>query len=190
MLKARAKSPVVAQDSGLLRSIRNLQITSDQQDALPEVGLISTVREHGGYTTMYSCSGGADDSESMKETTLLFDFEIVIPNPEEPLIEVIVQDFPKVELGILFRMAQITGLYPDCDLITNQLSDPFETLTDTLSAGTETTRLEKGQFLSEQNLIYGLSSWSPDSVDEVGKCNRLDEGTLVFKCVTAEPPHG
>lgn len=150
----------------MLRIRRQLQLTTSQQQSLPTEGLITTVREHGGYTTTYSCASNAT-ADDINETVLLFDFEFVLPHPEEPLIEVVTQDFPKVELGILFRLAKITGIYPSCDL-SLQLSDRWEKLTDTLQAGKETTRLDQPQFLSEDNLIIGLSSWSPDNVDEVG----------------------
>jgi hypothetical protein len=153
-------------------------------------GLVSQVREREGYTTSYVCklspTAALNQTDAMQRTVnmtihttfLLFDFEFVQYDPHEGLDEVFMQDFPKVELGILYRMASIAGLL-DCDL-QKQLEDPWM-LSGGLSADNETTVLRPSQYLSDERLIVGLSSWSPDKPDDVGESLVLLFCWLVWK---------
>lgn len=86
-------------------------------------------------------------------TTLYFDYEFSLPHPGEPMDEVIMQDLPILEFGILRRLAIVSGL-SECDL-RKQLDDPA-----------------LNPLLFDSNLVVGLSSAQPDKKTALGTFTR------------------
>ena len=134
-------------------------------------GFVSTVYWDEYYPYSYTCEQqGVTDR--VRKTQIFFDFEFVLPHPEEPMEEVIWQDFPEVEFAILRRMAAVTGLLT-CNL-NKQVKQPAG-----LVRSEEPT---ESLVQSKDNLIVGLSSWYPDKFDIVGELQPLDDKDLFFLC--------
>ena len=119
-----------------------------------------------GYTFHYECEQEESEENTnnnslavveTRTTKVHFDFEFVIPNPHEGMEEVLVQDLPKVEFGILHRLATVTGL-DSCDFQL-QLTDPW--LRNTNGDQVPTV-------MSEENWVVGLSSFEPDVPSPIG----------------------
>ena len=74
-----------------------------------------TILEESGYPASYAC--GAQDSEvteidttTTKTLQFHFDYEFVMKDPREDLIEVFYEDLPVLEYGILLMAVQAIGL--------------------------------------------------------------------------------
>jgi hypothetical protein len=128
---------------------------------MSSVGWVSKALSFEGYPYSYTCEREDESSNQplVKTTKIFFDFEFVLPNPEEPIEEVLIQDLPKVEYGILNQLIKVTGL-GECDL-EKQLSDPW------LDSDVGDSRVMSGE-----NLVLGLTSFEPDTPDPVGKSAR------------------
>jgi hypothetical protein len=119
-------------------------------------GWVSTALSYEGYPYSYTCEREDEASNTpVVSTTIFFDFEFVLPDPEELFEEVFVQDLPKVEYGILNQLIKVTGVHK-CDL-EKQLTDPW---------------LQDNYVGDPTVLVLGLTSFEPDTVDPIGKSAR------------------
>lgn len=134
---------------------------------------VSTQRSFEGFPYSYNCEREGATAE-LKTALILFDFEFVITDPGEGMQEVIAQDIPEVEFGILNRLANVTGL-DTCDL-RHQLNDPW-LLDGEVSDPTTMTK---------ENLVLGLTSFRPDTPNPIGKFVVVCYFPLVLTCYSPE----
>jgi hypothetical protein len=87
-----------------------------------------TILEGNGYPASYTCEGvsmseGADTDTSITTKTLQFqfDYEFVMKDPREDLVEVFYEDLPVLEYGILLMAVRAIGL-DTCNLDNQRIS--------------------------------------------------------------------
>lgn len=116
-------------------AIHSRSATNTDTDTASEGPVI--VQENG-YPSRYTCetNDAAAAALSTKTLQFQFDYEFVIKDPRESLVEVFYQDLPVLEYGMLWMMVQAIGL-DTCKSSSSNALDQFATPDSTL----ETTRV-------------------------------------------------
>lgn len=92
-----------------------------------QLQLQPTILEENGYPARYTCEGsdGGEateiDTTTTKTLQFQFDYEFVMKDPREDLIEVFYEDLPVLEYGILLMAVQAIGL-DTCNLGNQRIS--------------------------------------------------------------------
>jgi hypothetical protein len=128
--------------------------TRRQQEKLPP-----TILEENGYPASYTCkapgSEGTDaDTTTTKTMQIQFDYEFVMKDPREDLVEVFYEDLPILEFGILRKAVQAIGL-DTCNL-DNQRIKRWRPADGNLQG--------PGSMIEESHVI-SLASSRPDEID-------------------------
>jgi hypothetical protein len=148
-----------------------------------------TIVEHRGYPITYTCDG-PDDGEGDTDTTttntntktlqFYFDYEFVMKDPRESLVEVFYEDLPVLEFGILWSAAQAVGL-TTCNLEDQDIGQWRPIGAD--DANGDGRRLQGSRSMIEESHVVSLSSIRTDVIDPTTgtlRTDRLISGWLLL----------
>jgi hypothetical protein len=129
-----------------------------------------TILEHRGFPITYTCDGpdsgeGDTDVDTTTTTKMLqftFDYEFVMQDPRESLVEVFYEDLPVLEYGILLRAVQAVGL-DTCNLEDQDISQWRPVGAD--GANGDGRRLQGSRSMIEESHVVSLSSIRTDVID-------------------------
>jgi len=125
---------------------------------------VSRHRSRGQYPSSYECE--SNGNLSVDTTTLSFAFEFIVAHPNEPIDEILVQDLPLLEYGILYRIGYASGILR-CEF-SEQAVDPWLLSTNNTSS-------------ANQSLVVALAS-NPSTLSD---SQRKSDAPLLPKALTA-----
>jgi hypothetical protein len=135
-----------------------------QQETETEKEASPVIEEHNGYPATYTCD--APEGGYTKTLQFQFDYEFVIKDPMESLVEIWYQDLPALEWGILARVVQVIGL-ESCSF------DEQQGIREWRPVGADGSANMIGNSMFEESRIISLSRSRADELD-------MTVGTLRF----------
>jgi hypothetical protein len=127
-----------------------------------------TILEESGYPASYACEGSDSEATEIDTTTtktlqFQFDYEFVMKDPREDLVEVFYEDLPVLEYGILWMAVQAIGL-DTCNLDNQEISQWRPAGTDA-SSNAFGGKLQGTNSMIEESHVVSLSSSRTDVLD-------------------------